>query len=162
MEEKQLTSKELEEQANALLAEADFEEIKLPKKAKKAAAAKKPDEEPAQAQTPAEKFPPLDEKLVASLPAAALLQGSVTSSAQPSPVGVSTVSSREAFRSSSRTTPFFPTFSRPASNWGLMRQTISPPSLKRSRAGIKTLVREINDTSTDAKSSTSSISAGVT
>ena len=33
MEEKQLTSKELEEQANALLAEADFEEIKLPKKA---------------------------------------------------------------------------------------------------------------------------------
>ena len=37
MEEKQLTSKELEEQANALLAEADFEEIKLPKKAKKAA-----------------------------------------------------------------------------------------------------------------------------
>ena len=46
MEEKQLTSRELEEQANALLAEADFEEIKLPKKAKKAAekkaAAKKP------------------------------------------------------------------------------------------------------------------------
>lgn len=41
MEEKQLTSRELEEQANALLAEADFEEIKLPKKAKKAAAAKK-------------------------------------------------------------------------------------------------------------------------
>ena len=45
MEEKQLTSKELEEQANALLAEADFEEIKLPKKAKKAAAAKKAAEE---------------------------------------------------------------------------------------------------------------------
>ena len=41
MEEKQLTSRELEEQANALLAEADFEEINLPKKAKKAAAAKK-------------------------------------------------------------------------------------------------------------------------
>ena len=40
MEEKQLTSRELEEQANALLAEADFEEIKLPKKAKKAAAKK--------------------------------------------------------------------------------------------------------------------------
>ena len=35
MEEKQLTSRELEEQANALLAEADFEEINLPKKAKK-------------------------------------------------------------------------------------------------------------------------------
>ncbi len=48
MEEKQLTSKELEEQANALLAEADFEEIKLPKKAKKPAAAKKAAEEPAQ------------------------------------------------------------------------------------------------------------------
>ena len=47
MEEKQLTSKELEEQANALLAEADFEEIKLPKKAKKAAAAKKAAEETA-------------------------------------------------------------------------------------------------------------------
>ena len=74
MEEKQLTSKELEEQANALLAEADFEEIKLPKKAKKAAAAKKAAEETAQAEKPAEKFPPLDEKLVASLPAAALLQ----------------------------------------------------------------------------------------
>ena len=35
MEEKQLTGRELEEQANALLAEADFEEIKLPKKAKR-------------------------------------------------------------------------------------------------------------------------------
>ena len=76
MEEKQLTSRELEEQANALLAEADFEEIKLPKKAKKAAAAKKAAEEAAQPEKPAEKFPPLDEKLVASLPAAALLQGS--------------------------------------------------------------------------------------
>ena len=75
MEEKQLTSRELEEQANALLAEADFEEIKLPKKAKKAAAAKKAAEEAAQPEKPAEKFPPLDEKLVASLPAAALLQG---------------------------------------------------------------------------------------
>ena len=75
MEEKQLTSRELEEQANALLAEADFEEIKLPKKAKKAAAAKKANEDTAQAEKPAEKYPPLDEKLVASLPAAALLQG---------------------------------------------------------------------------------------
>ena len=75
MEEKQLTSRELEEQANALLAEADFEEINLPKKAKKAAAAKKANEDTAQAEKPAEKFPPLDEKLVASLPAAALLQG---------------------------------------------------------------------------------------
>ena len=74
MEEKQLTSRELEEQANALLAEADFEEIKLPKKAKKAAAAKKAEQENEQAEKPAEKFPPLDEKLVASLPAAALLQ----------------------------------------------------------------------------------------
>ena len=76
MEEKQLTSRELEEQANALLAEADFEEINLPKKAKKAAAAKKANEDTAQAEKPAEKYPPLDEKLVASLPAAALLQGS--------------------------------------------------------------------------------------
>ena len=75
MEEKQLTSRELEEQANALLAEADFEEIKLPKKAKKAAAAKKANEDTAQEEKPAEKYPPLDEKLVASLPAAALLQG---------------------------------------------------------------------------------------
>ena len=75
MEEKQLTSRELEEQANALLAEADFEEINLPKKAKKAAAAKKANEDTAQAEKPAEKYPPLDEKLVASLPAAALLQG---------------------------------------------------------------------------------------
>ena len=74
MEEKQLTSRELEEQANALLAEADFEEIKLPKKAKKATAAKKAEQENEQAEKPAEKFPPLDEKLVASLPAAALLQ----------------------------------------------------------------------------------------
>ena len=74
MEEKQLTSRELEDQANALLAEADFEEIKLPKKAKKAAAAKKANEDTAQAEKPAEKYPPLDEKLVASLPAAALLQ----------------------------------------------------------------------------------------
>ena len=74
MEEKQLTSRELEEQANALLAEADFEEIKLPKKAKKAAAAKKANEDTAQTEKPAEKYPPLDEKLVASLPAAALLQ----------------------------------------------------------------------------------------
>ena len=73
MEEKQLTSRELEEQANALLAEADFEEINLPKKAKKAAAAKKANEDTAQAEKPAEKYPPLDEKLVASLPAAALL-----------------------------------------------------------------------------------------
>ena len=74
MEEKQLTSRELEEQANALLAEADFEEIKLPKKTKKAAVAKKAEQENEQAEKPAEKFPPLDEKLVASLPAAALLQ----------------------------------------------------------------------------------------
>ena len=74
MEEKQLTSRELEEQANALLAETDFEEIKLPKKAKKATAAKKAEQENEQAEKPAEKFPPLDEKLVASLPAAALLQ----------------------------------------------------------------------------------------
>ena len=66
MEEKQLTSRELEEQANALLAEADFEEINLPKKAKKAAAAKKANEDTAQAEKPAEKYPPLDEKLVAS------------------------------------------------------------------------------------------------
>ena len=56
MEEKQLTSRELEEQANALLAEADFEEINLPKKAKKAAAAKKANEDTAQAEKPAEKF----------------------------------------------------------------------------------------------------------
>ena len=42
--DKELTSKELEEQANALLAGADFEEIKLPKKAKKAAAEKKAEE----------------------------------------------------------------------------------------------------------------------
>ena len=55
MEEKQLTSRELEEQANALLAEADFEEINLPKKAKKAAAAKKANEDTAQAEKPAEK-----------------------------------------------------------------------------------------------------------
>ena len=75
MEEKQLTGRELEEQANALLAEADFEEIKLPKKVKKAAAAKKAEQENEQAEKPAEKFPPLDEKLIASLPAAALLQG---------------------------------------------------------------------------------------
>ena len=74
MEEKQLTSRELEEQANALLAEADFEEIKLPKKTKKAAVAKKAEQENEQAEKPAEKFPPLDEKLIASLPAAALLQ----------------------------------------------------------------------------------------
>ena len=74
MEEKQLTSRELEEQANALLAEADFEEIKLPKKAKKAAAAKKANEDTAQAEKPAEKYPPLDEKLVASLPAATRIQ----------------------------------------------------------------------------------------
>jgi RNA polymerase primary sigma factor len=53
MEEKQLTSRELEEQANALLAEADFEEIKLPKKAKKAAAAKKAEQENEQAEKPA-------------------------------------------------------------------------------------------------------------
>ena len=79
MEEKQLTSRELEEQANALLAEADFEEINLPKKAKKAAAAKKANEDTAQAEKPAEKYPPLDEKLVASLPAAALLQGNESS-----------------------------------------------------------------------------------
>ena len=70
--DKELTSRELEEQANALLAEADFEEIELPKKAKKAAAKKA--EDAAQAEKPAEKFPPRDEKLVASLPAAALLQ----------------------------------------------------------------------------------------
>ena len=72
--DKELTSRELEEQANALLADADFEEIKLPKKAKKAAAAKKA-EEAAQAEKQEEKYPPLDEKLVASLPAAAMLQG---------------------------------------------------------------------------------------
>ena len=71
--DKELTSKELEEQANALLAGADFEEIKLPKKAKKAAAGKKA-EETALAENSAEKYPPLEEKLVATLPAAALLQ----------------------------------------------------------------------------------------
>ena len=61
----------------------------------------------------------------------------------------------------SRTTPFLPTFSLPASNWGLIRQTICPPSFKRFLAGSKILVREIKDTSTEAKSSLSAISAGV-
>ena len=62
----------------------------------------------------------------------------------------------------SRTTPFFPTFSFPASNCGLIRQTISPPSRNNSFAGPRTFVREIKDTSTEAKSSTSAISSGVT
>ena len=52
----------------------------------------------------------------------------------------------------SRTTPFFPTFSLPASNCGLIRHTISPFSVRRFLTGRRTLVREIKDTSMEEKS----------
>ena len=45
----------------------------------------------------------------------------------------------------SLTTPCFPTFSRPASNCGLIRQTICPSSDKSSFTGPNTLVSDIND-----------------
>ena len=52
----------------------------------------------------------------------------------------------------SLTTPFLPTFSLPASNWGLIRQTISPPGGRMAAAGGRILDREMKETSTLAKS----------
>ena len=66
--DKELTVKELEEQANVILNASDLEEIETPKKKSKS---KKAGETPAE-----EKFPPLDEKVLEKLPAASLLQAS--------------------------------------------------------------------------------------
>ena len=63
-----------------------------------------------------------------------------------------TVSMTSSWTFLSRTTPFLPTFSRPASNWGFIRQTISPPLSRISKAGGRILDREIKETSTEAKS----------
>ena len=62
----------------------------------------------------------------------------------------------------SLTTPFFPTFSLPASNCGFIKHTILPLSVRRFFTGKSTFVREINDTSIDANSILSSIASGVT
>jgi len=66
-------------------------------------------------------------------------------------------SSTSRCTSGSRTTPFFPTFSRPASNWGLMRQATCPPSFKTRCTAGRINFSEINDTSMLAKSSSSGI-----
>ena len=62
----------------------------------------------------------------------------------------------------SLTTPFLPTFSLPASNCGFIRQTISALSFRRLTAAGRTLVREMKDTSTEAKSAFSGKSSSVT
>ena len=67
--DKELTARELEAQADALLKAADLEEIGIPKKKSKS----KKEPEPVAAE---EKYPPLDEKTIDKLPAAALLKAS--------------------------------------------------------------------------------------
>ena len=67
--DKELTTQELEAQADALLNAADLEEIGAPKKKSKS----KKSPEPVVAE---EKYAPLDEKTIEKLPAAALLKGS--------------------------------------------------------------------------------------
>ena len=62
----------------------------------------------------------------------------------------------------SRTTPFFPTFSLPASNCGLIRQTISPSSVRRFLTGRSTFVREMKETSIDENCAGSCRSSGST
>ena len=66
--DKELTAQELEAQADALLNAADLQEIGTPKKKSKSKKAPEPVAE--------EKYPPLDEKTIEKLPAAALLKGS--------------------------------------------------------------------------------------
>ena len=66
--DKELTAQELEAQADALLNAADLQEIGMPKKKSKSKKASEPIAE--------EKYPPLDEKTIEKLPAAALLKGS--------------------------------------------------------------------------------------
>ena len=56
----------------------------------------------------------------------------------------------------SRTTPFLPTFSRPASNCGLIRQTISAPGFMISKAAGRIFESEMKETSQEAKSGTGS------
>jgi len=62
----------------------------------------------------------------------------------------------------SLTTPFFPTFSLPASNCGFISATTSPLSPKRFLTAGIIVLNEINDTSIDAKSNGTPISSGVT
>ena len=52
----------------------------------------------------------------------------------------------------SRTTPFLPTFSRPASNWGFTRHTACPSGFSRPARAGRMSRREIKETSTLAKS----------
>ena len=61
----------------------------------------------------------------------------------------------------SRTTPFLPTFSRPASNWGFTRQTTRPLSFSTPRRAGRMSRREIKETSTLAKSRASGICSRV-
>lgn len=68
--DKELTAQELEAQADALLNAADLEEIGTPKKKSKSKKASEP------VSVAEEKYPPLDEKTIEKLPAAALLKGS--------------------------------------------------------------------------------------
>ena len=60
-----------------------------------------------------------------------------------------------------RTTPFLPTFSRPASNWGFTRQTARPLSFSRPRRAGRMSRREMKETSTLAKSRASGICSRV-
>ena len=64
--------------------------------------------------------------------------------------------------SASRTTPFLPTFSRPASNWGFTRQTPAAWSAVTARATGKMCFREMKETSTLKNSTGSASWSGVT
>ena len=62
----------------------------------------------------------------------------------------------------SRTTPFLPTFSLPASNCGFIRHTALPPSFKSVRITGIMCESDINETSTEAKSNKSGTCSFVT
>src|SRR5690606_24052201 len=64
----------------------------------------------------------------------------------------STDSSTSRWTAGSRTTPDLPTLSRPASNCGLTRATVSPPGASTALRGGKISFSEMNDTSMVAAS----------
>src|SRR5690606_36179853 len=70
-------------------------------------------------------------------------------------------STASSWRAGSFTMPPLPTCSFFNSNWGLMRQTRSPPGRSTSKTGPRLRVREMNETSTTTRSTGSGRSSAV-
>ena len=62
------------------------------------------------------------------------------------------VATTSSCMAASRTTPPLPTCSRPASNWGLIKATMSPPGMRTVAIGGRISVREMKETSVTAMS----------